>query len=163
MSVAAGYNGAIRIKSSDATLGTVAEMGTWSISGPNRNLIEVSAFGDTVARQEIGTLTGQTITFDGYYDGTDAEMRTIVTSLSSRTPIRCSTIGGLFPANLRLYTNVADDLPGAGYWALSTAGTTTATIYITGMELGQSKDGLGTISFTAAVSGDDLKWSTSTG
>ena len=163
MSVAAGYNGAIRIKSSDATMATVGEMGSWSISGPNRNMIEVSAFGDTVARQEIGTLTGQTITFDGYYDGTSTELRTIVRSLSSRTPIRCCTGGGLFPANLRLYTNIADDLPGAGYWALSTAGTTTATIYITGMELNQNKDGLGTISFTAAVSGDDLKWSTSTG
>jgi len=163
MAVSAGYNGAIRIKSSGATLTTVGEMGSWSISGPNRNLIEVSAFGDTVARQEIGTLTGQTITFDGYYDGTSTELRTIVRSLSSRTPIRCCTGGGLFPANLRLYTNTASAITGAGYWALSTAGTTTATIYITGMELGQSKDGLGTISFTAAVSGDDLKWSTSTG
>ena len=163
MTVSAGHNGAIRIKSSGATIRTVGEMGTWSISGPNRNMIEVSAFGDTVARQEIGTLTGQTITFDGYYDGTSTAMRRIVRSLSSRTPIRCCTGGGLFPANLRLYTNIADDLPGAGYWALSTAGTTTATIYITGMELGQAKDGLGTISFTAAVSGDDLKWSTSTG
>ena len=163
MSVSAGYNGTIRIKTSDATLETVGEMGSWSISGPNRNMIEVSAFGDTVARQEIGTLTGQTITFDGYYDGTSTALRKIVTSLSSRTPVRCSTIGGLFPANLRLYTNVADDLPGAGYWSLSTAGTTTATVYITGMELGQSKDGLGAISFTAAVSGDDMKWSTSTG
>lgn len=162
MAVAVGRKGLIKVKSSDPGPETVGEMGSWSISGPTRNVVEVSAFGDTVARQEIGTLTGQTITFDGYHDGTSTALRELVLCLSSGTPIRCCTGGGLFPANFRLYANTDSDLPGFGYWALSTAGTTTATIYITNMELGQSKDGLGTISLTAAVVGDDLKFTTST-
>jgi len=162
MAVAAGWKGSITVMTSSSADETIAEMGSWSISGPTRNTISVSAFGDSVARQEITTLTGQSITFNGFYDGTDTGQAALVSILSSGVPIRCCTGAGLWPARLKLWANSDSDRPGYGYWALSTAGTTSATIYMTGMELGQSKDGLGTVSFTAAVVDDDLKWSTST-
>ena len=162
MAIAAGWKGSITVFTSSAIDNTVGEMGSWSISGPTRNTISVSAFGDSVARQEITTLTGQTITFNGFYDNTDTGQTTLVSLLSSGVPIHCGKIAGVYPNRLRLWANSDSDRPGYGYWALSTAGTTSATIYMTGMELGQSKDGLGTVSFTAAVVDDDLKWSSST-
>jgi len=158
MAVAAGWKGSITVKTSDATNETVAEMGSWSISGPTRNTISVSAFGDSVARQEITTLTGQTITFNGFYDNTDTGQAALISILSSGVPIHCANAGGYYPRKLKLWANTDSDLPGYGFWALSTAGTTSATVYMTGMELGQSKDGLGTISLTAAVVDDDMKW-----
>jgi len=163
MAVAAGWKGSITMKTSDSTDETIAEMGSWSISGPTRNTISVSAFGDSVARQEITTLTGQSITFNGFYDYTSTGQRALVSLLSSGVPIRCCTGAATFPARLKLWANSDSDRPGYGYWALTTAvsGTTSATVYITGMELGQSKDGLGTVSFTAAVVDDDMRWSTS--
>jgi len=162
MAVAAGWKGSISMKTSDSTDETIAEMGSWSISGPTRNTISVSAFGDSVARQEITTLTGQSITFNGFYDYTSTGQRALVSILSSGVPIRCCTGASNFPARLKLWANSDSDRPGYGFWELSTAGTTSATVYITGMELGQSKDGLGTVSFTAAVVDDDMKWSSST-
>ena len=164
MAVATGWRGKITVRTSDTTDETVAEMGSWSISGPTRNLVEVSAFGDTIARQELGTLTGQTITFDGFYDGTDTGQNALISVLSSNASINVSSavkFGASFPCRLKLWANGDSDLPGFGWWELSSDGST-AYIYLTGMELGQSKDGLGTISFTGAVSGDDMKWSTST-
>jgi len=162
MAVAAGWKGSISVRTSSSVDNTVAEMGSWSISGPTRNTISVSAFGDSVARQEITTLTGQSITFSGFYDNTDSAQVALVSILSSGVPIRCCTGAGLWPAKLKLWANSDSDRPGYGWWALSTNGTTSATVYITGMELGQSKDGLGTVSFTAAVVDDDMKWSSST-
>jgi hypothetical protein len=162
MAVAIGLKGNVTVRTSSSVDMTVAEMGTWSISGPTRNMVEVSAFGDKTGRQELGTLSGQQITFDGYYDGTDTGMAALISVLSSAVPIRCCTGAGLWPAKLKLWAQNDTDMPGYGWWALSTAGTTSATVYMTGMELGQSKDGMGTISFTAAVVDDDFKWSTST-
>ena len=164
MAVAAGRNGKITIHTSDATAEVVAEMGSWSITGPTRNMIEVSAFGDTVPRQEITTLTGQTITFEGYYDGTSTAMLSLVATLSAGTPIYPSTEFAGYPSHLSLWAQDDITLPGYGHWAFSTNGTTVldGLIYMTNMELGQSKDGVGTISFTAAVEGADLKWFTTT-
>ena len=162
MTVAIGWKGNVTVRTSAATNMTIAEMGSWSISGPTRNMVEISAFGDKTGRQELGTLTAQTMTFDGFYDGTDTGMTAIIQALSSAGPIACSTAGSTYPARLQLWAQNDNTRDGYGWWALSTAGTTTAKIYITGMELGQSKDGIGTISFTAAAVGDDLAWTTST-
>jgi hypothetical protein len=162
MAVAIGIKGNITVRTSAATDETVGEMGSWSISGPTRNMIEVNSFGDSVSRQEIGTLTGQTLTFDGFYDATDTGMAKLIAALSSAVPIMVSSavkFGGVYPARLKLWAQNDATRSGYGFWALSTGGST-AQVYMTNMELGQSKDGLGTISFTAAVTGDDLKWST---
>ena len=62
MAVAIGKKGNVTVRTSAATNETIAEMGSWSISGPTRNMVEVSAFGDKTGRQELGTLTAQTFT-----------------------------------------------------------------------------------------------------
>jgi len=164
MAVAAGRKGTITIHTSDATAEVVGEMGSWSITGPTRNVIEVSAFGDTIPRQEITTLTGQTITFEGYYDGTSTAMASLITALSAGAPIYASQLMAAYPCHLSLWAQNDATLPGYGHWALTTDGSTAqdGLIYMTNMELGQSKDGVGTISFTAAVEGADLKWTTTT-
>ena len=162
MTVAIGKKGNVTVRTSAASNETIAEMGSWSISGPTRNMVEVSAFGDKTGRQELGTLTAQTFTFDGFYDGTDTGMTAIIQALSSAGPIACSTVGSTYPARFQLWAQNDTDLNGYGWWGLSTANTTTAKVYITGMELGQGKDGIGTVSFTGAVVGDDLAWTTST-
>ena len=159
MAVAIGWHGNVTIRTS-STDRPVAEMGSWSISGPNRNMVEVNAFGDSVARQELGTLTGQTITFEGYHDAASAtsQQNVLIGLAGSGAPVYgCSDQG--MPSKLRLWANDDTSLPGYGFWALSTADSTTSAVYITNVEVAQSKDGLETISFTGAVSGADLKWS----
>ena len=66
MAVAIGWKGNVTVRTSANTDMTIAEMGSWSISGPTRNMVEFSAFGDKVGRQELGTLTAQTMTFEGF-------------------------------------------------------------------------------------------------
>ena len=164
MAVSAGRKGRITVHTSDATAETVGEMGSWSISGPNRETFEVSSFGDTVPRQETGMLTGQTITFDGYYDATSTAMVKLIEILGAGTPIYTSTAMKAYPCHLSLWAQDDTTLAGYGHWALTTDGSTAqdGLIYMTNMELGQSKDGVGTISFTAAVDEADLKWTTTT-
>ena len=104
------------------------------------------------------------ITFEGYYDGTSTAMLSLITTLSAGTPIYASTAMKAYPCHLSLWAQDDTTLSGYGHWAFTTDGSTAqdGLIYMTNMELGQSKDGVGTISFTAAVEGADLKWTTTT-
>jgi hypothetical protein len=174
MAVAAGKDGKVTIfTSSGSGEQEIAEMGTWSISGPSLNLVEHSAFGDERGRQKIGMMTPQNITFDGYADlstGNDTTLdvfpqRRLITFLSSGTPIYASSkpAAASGPRKLRLWANDDATLTGYGFWSLDPSSTTLATkIYITGVEAGQSMDGVSTISFTAAVTGANMVWSSST-
>ena len=174
MAVAAGKDGKVTVfTSSGSGAVEIAEMGEWTISGPSLNLLEHSAFGDERGRQKVGMISPQTITFNGYADLSTAlstaldvfPQRRLLTFLSSGTPIYASSkpaaAGG--PRKLRLWANDDSALEQYGFWSLDPSSTTLSTkIYITGVEVGQSMDNVHTISFTAAVTGATLGWSTST-
>ena len=147
-------------------------MGAWTISGPGINMIENSAFGVERGRLSPGMVTAQTITFDGYGDfsgGTTSVQALLQTYLSSGTPIYSSSkpakhVGVANVSRLKLWANDDATLPGYGYWAQSSAASssvTTVKTYITGLEVGQNMDGVQTISFTAAVTGGAMTFSTS--
>jgi hypothetical protein len=140
---------------------TVAELGTWSISGINRNMIDVTSFGDTVMAFKPGMLDPGSITFTGFYDPTDSSGQAkIISSLSSGISISNSTSRKL--RKLRIWASMSTS-PGStnvrGYW--SCVGSS-GEVFITGMELGTDKNNVGTVSFTAKVSGGKLAWSTTT-
>jgi hypothetical protein len=162
MAVSEGRNGKITVVemgSTYQTVHTVAELGTWSISGFNRDMIEYTAFGDTVKKWKPGMLDGGTITFTGFYDGTDSTGQVrLVTALSSGGAIGNSTAAGKV-SKLRLWANDDPSFDGYGFWSCTGSA---GQIYITTVDLSQDKNGLGTISFTAKVSKGELAWSTST-
>jgi hypothetical protein len=167
MAVAAGRDGKITMFTSSAGNSEIAEMGTWSISGPGLGMVDLAAFGDERGRQKPGMVSPQTITFDGYADmSTDFEptltvfpQRRLQTFLSSGTPIYSSTAAvPTGPTRFRLWENDDATLDGHGYWTQSSSTTLNVKTYITGMEVGQSVDGVATISFTASVTGGVMEW-----
>ena len=162
MAVAAGNQGSVTVwTSSGSPNKTVGEMGSWSISGPALNMIDFSAFGDTRGRQKPGMMTAQTVTFDGYHDETSTAQTKLQTWLSSGTPIYASSKLGI-PCYLRLWANTDSDLEGRGFWAQTSSTSLSVKTYVTGLEVGQNKDGVGTIAFTLGVTGGSLTWTTST-
>ena len=169
MAVAEGRNGkvVIGITSSGATTGlglsqTVAELGEWSIGGISRNMVDYTAFGDEAQKFKPGMINPGTISFSGFFDGTDDYgQNKMITWLSSGTPIYCSSSHGC-PCKLRLWANDDTSFDSYGFWKMSTAGGADARIYFTNMETGQSKDGLAPISFDLQISGALLQWATAT-
>ena len=165
MAVNGGRNGSITVFSSSQNKQTIAEMGSWTISGPTLNMVDHTAFGQEDVRSKRGIMGAQTITFSGYHDRTDSTgQHRLLTWLSSGREIECSSSHGLGknPYEMRIWANTDSDLDGYGFWMQSTLGGAEANIYITGVDVAQSKDGLETIAFTAAVTGGDLIWRTST-
>lgn len=169
MAVAIGNQGKVTVWTSSGAPAnfTVAEMGNWTISGPGLNMVDVSAFGDERGRQKPGMRTAQTITFNGYHDqstgSTDflATQERLQTWLSSGTPIYASSKLGC-PCYLRLWANTDSDLDQFGFWAQQASTSLAVKTYVTGLELGQEKDGVGTIAFTLAVTGANYVWTTTT-
>jgi len=159
MAVAEGRNGKITIfpTSGSTTQHEIAEMGEWSISGINRNLIECSKFGDVTMRHRPGMLDPGTFTFSGWYDATDSTGQALlVTMLSSGTLIASSSNGT--PNRLRLWAQDDTSFSGYGYWQVP-AGSESG-VYITGLETGTNKDGLCSISFTGKITGALMTFST---
>lgn len=166
MAVSAGRKGSVTVWTSSGTGNlTVAEMGSWSISGPSLNMIDFGSFGDERGRQKPGMMTAQTITFDGYHDVSTSTgpspQAHLQVYLSSGTPIYASSKLGI-PCYLRLWANTDSDLSQFGFWAQTSSTSLSVKSYVTGMEVGQNKDGVGTISFTVAVTGGSMVWTTST-
>lgn len=162
MAVAAGNQGSVTVWTTSGSPNmTVGEMGSWSISGPALNMIDFSAFGDTRGRQKPGMMTAQTITFEGYHDLSSTAQTRLQTWLSSGTAIYASSKLGV-PCYLRLWANTDSDLEGFGFWTQTSSTNLSVKTYITGLETGQNKDGVATISFTAAVTGGSMNWTTST-
>jgi hypothetical protein len=55
MAVSEGRNGSISVVAgSSPSRTTVSEMGSWSIGGMSRNMIDYTAFGDTVSKFKPG-------------------------------------------------------------------------------------------------------------
>jgi hypothetical protein len=167
MAVSAGRKGIVTVVG-EATGGglTVAEMGEWTITGMSLPMIEYSAFADTVTRFKPGIMDPGGFSFSGYYDGSAFTATTANTifmltqCLNNGYPISNSTIRATMPLKkLRLWANNDTDYESYGFWG--TTGSA-GTVYITGMEVGTAKDGVGTVSFTGKVAVGALEWSTTT-
>ncbi len=160
MSISQGRKGKITCKTTVGTH-TIAEMGTWSISGQEYNMIEHTAFGDLYPKVKPGMRGGADITFSGYWDASDSSgQKLLVEAWSSGKGI--ATSSGTFKAlrKMRIWANSSSGLGPKGFW--SCTGSTGSKIYITQIDLGQDKAGLATVSFTAKVAGGVLKWSCAT-
>ena len=168
MAVAAGKDGKVTIfTSSGSGAAEIAEMGSWTISGPSLNMIDHAAFGDERGRQKPGMSAPQTITFDGYCDfttGSNNAQERLLTFLSSGTPVYPSSkqAAATGPRKLRLWANDDTTLDGSGYWEQTSSTSLSVKTYITSVEVGQNMDGVQTISFTAAVTGAVMAWYGST-
>ena len=162
MAVAEGRNGLVTIvagASSAPVNQTIAELGNWAVSGISRDMIDYTAFGDTVKKFKPGMLDPGSISFAGFYDGTDTLGQVhLIQTMSSGVVIgtaKASTVHRRF----RLWANSDTDFDSYGFWSCTGS---TGKLYITSMDLGQDKNGLGTASFTMKVSQGSLAWSTST-
>jgi hypothetical protein len=136
-------------------------MGSWSVGGMSRNMIDYTAFGDTVSKYKPGMLDPGTITFEGFYDKTDTTGQLqLITALSSGGAISNTTHSGtaeLSLSKLRLYAN--DDTTFDGFGAWSCTGSS-GEIYITSFESETNKDGIATVRFSGKVSKGALAWTT---
>ncbi len=160
MAVSEGRNGKVTVVAgSSPTVHTVAELGSWSVGGMSRNMIDYTAFGDTVSKYKPGMLDPGTITFEGFYDASDSTGQVkLVTALSSGGAIDNSTWAATDKlSKLRLYAN--DDTTFDGFGAWSCTGSS-GELYITSFESETNKDGIGTVRFTAKVSKGALAWTT---
>lgn len=157
MAVAEGREGKVTIRTT-AGNAKVAEMGTWSITGWTRDMVEHSAFQDTVKKFKPGMLDAGTISFSGFYDGTDSSGQAkLIAAFTSGKAISNSSARKV--RKLRLWANDSTALTNYGFW--SCVGSSGA-LYLTQIELGQEKGGLGTISFTAKATSGVLVWATAT-
>lgn len=140
-------------KDGKVTLGTntIVGMGTWAIDGVSIDEFDASAFGDNWKQFAYGMKDGGTISFNGHFDPTDATGQIALQKANlDNTPL----------TSLRLYfnnTSYYEPNQSTGFFApgaLSTGqDTLPSSVRITSYNIGMDKAGLGTINFTAKVSG----------
>lgn len=160
MSISQGRKGKITCRT---TVGghTIAELGTWSISGQEYNMIEHTAFGDLYPKVKPGMRGGADITFSGYWDASDSSGQKLLYNVfSSGKGISSSSGTCKCLRKMRVWANSSSGLGPKGFWGCT--GSTGAKIYITQIDLSQDKAGLGTVAFTAKVAGGALKWTSAT-
>ena len=158
MAVTEGRNGKITVRTTAANNVTVAEMGSWSISGWTRDMVEHSAFQDTAKRWKPGLLDGGQVQFSGYYDPSNSSGQgKLIAAFTSGKAISNATT--LKIRKMRFWGSDDTALPNYGFWSVIGS---SGSLYITSMELGQEKSGLGSLSMTAKVSEGMLAWSTTT-
>ncbi len=139
-------------KDGKVTLGedTVVGMGTWTIDGITAEEFDASAFGDDWKKYKYGMKDGGTASFNGHYEPTD---------VSGQQALQQANLYNSALTDLRLYidnTSYFTPCQTTGYFSpdLSTGAPTKASsVNITSFNIGLDKSGLGTISFTAKVSG----------
>lgn len=162
MAVSEGRHGSVYVVAgSSPARHKIAEMGSWSVGGMSRNMIDYTAFGDTVSKFKPGMLDPGTLTFEGFYDASDTTGQlNLITALSSGGAIGNSTHGSQgvsVVTKLRLYAN--DDTSFDGFGAWSCTGSS-GELYLTSFESETNKDGIATVRFTAKVSKGALGWTT---
>jgi len=138
MAVRIGKVAAVKVGPTSTT-GTyvVSETGTYSLSGFSRDALESTAFGDDVKEYVFGQADGGEITFAGHYDPTDITGQNLIASY-------CSNGATLICGQLRFYVD------NTSYLTVDTNGT----ILITKCKaIAFDKAGIGTIDFTAKLSG----------
>ena len=165
MAVTEGRKGLVNVCYSGTGQATVAEMGEWSITGMSLPMIEYSAFGNTVQRFKPGIMDPGSFTFSGYFDGStwaaaSNPVRLLTCTLNNGIPIGNSTIAASIPLKkLRLWANTDSDLESFGFWGTTNS---SGTVYITGLEVGTAKDGIGTVTISGKVATGYFEWTTST-
>jgi len=132
---------------------TVIGMGTWSIDGMNTEEFDASAFGDTWKIFEYGMKDGGTISFNGLYDPAD---------YTGQNALALAQVFNSAITSLRLYinnTSYFEPCQTTLYWGPTGFAVTTgvptvkSSVRITSHTVGLDKSGLGTVSFTAKISG----------
>ena len=121
----------------------VAEQGTYSLSGFSRDALDSTSFGDDVKEYTFGLGDAGEVTFSGNYDPTaDAAFNAV----SPQEYLRSCCSNGLTmtSGHLRFY------IDSTSYMTVGGAGTLLLTKV---HAIGFDKAGIGTISFTAKVSG----------
>lgn len=125
------------------TLGTttVLGMGNWKMTGVTVDLLETTSFGDTAKQFLTGLMDWGTATFGGLYE---------MSNTGGQSTLLSAMINNSKIANLRLYLN------SVSYWVANITDTTfgsDAGEYVTAVNIGQDKSGLGTIDFTVKFTG----------
>lgn len=130
---------------------SVVGLGTWSLDGINAEEFDASAFGDTWKQFEYGMKDGGTVSFNGHYTPTDT---------TGQQTLQLANLYNSAVTNLRCYidnTSYFEPCQSTGYFAPGAYSTGMPTklssVTITSFNIGLDKSGLGTISFTAKVSG----------
>ena len=140
-----GKDGKIALGSAE-----VIGMGTWSINLGSVDEFDASAFGDNWERLMYGMKRGGSITFNGHFVPAD---------ITGQGALERAFVQETDLTDLRFYWNATQywrPNRTAGYFSpeLTTgAGTPISTIRITAYDGSMDKSGLGTVSFTAKVSG----------
>lgn len=146
MAVKVGHKGKVALGAS-----VIVGMGTWSLSGVTADQMDSSDFGDNWKYFEFGMKDGGQISFDGLLDPSDT---------TGQQALQKANLDNTDLTSLRLYvdlTSYYEPCQTTGYFApgsLSTGQDTLLSyVNVTAYDIGLDKSGLGTISFTAKVSG----------
>lgn len=170
MAVAQGRYGRVTVRQCAATsMDTYAlsELGSWSITGQARDMIEHTAFGDSVKSFKPGMKDGGGIQFTGFFHGVTSnstyQQRKIIDMFSSGIAIKANTTVANKLGRLRVWVSStqsgAPNTTCKGFWSCTGS---SGEFYITTVETAIDKSGLGTINFTAKVSKGSLAFSTTT-
>jgi len=166
MAVAEGRNGLVTVAQAATSAGstdiTVAELGTWSIGGISRNMIDITAFGDTVMKYAPGMMNPGTITFSGFCDAGSVGQAYMIEAINNGYYICNKTTAALLGnsskiCRLKLWANDDTGQPEYGFWSCSGS---SGKLFFNSMDTAQDKNGVASISFTAQVSHGALAWST---
>jgi hypothetical protein len=120
---------------------TVLGIGNWKMTGITVDQLETTCFGDVAKTFMTGLMDWGTATFGGLYD---------MSNTGGQSTLLSAMINNSKIAGLRLYLN------SVSYWV---ANITHASLgsdageYVTGVNIGQDKSGLGTIDFTVKFTG----------
>jgi len=118
----------------------VAEMGTYNLSGFNRDTLEHTAFGDSTKKFIAGHVDGGDISFSGFYDTSDDDGQRVLEAMCEQGII-------LIPGRLKVYIDALH------YFTVGASGT----MFVTkAKSVGMDKAGIGTTDFTVKVAGDHL-------
>ena len=125
------------------TLGgtAVLGMGNWKMTGITVDLLETTSFGDIAKQYMTGLMDWGTATFGGLYD---------MSNTGAQSTLLSAMINNSKIASLRLYLN------SVSYWVANITHATfgsDAGEYVTAVNIGQDKSGLGTIDFTVKFTG----------
>ena len=126
-------------KDCKVTLGSVKilGLGTWSITGVDKDTMEDSEFGDSFKTYLVGMAESGQITFEGYYDPADS---------TGQAALRTYWEGETNVTSLRLYVD------NTSYWTPTTT-TPLSHVNITAWEVNSDKSGLMAATFSAKISG----------
>ncbi len=132
-------------------LGTtlIGGMGTVNVGGAQSDQIETSAFGTTWKTFELGMRDGGTISFDGYFDLTDASQQALILA-----NLECTDV-----TTLKIYVNNSsyyEPCMTTGYFtkANSTGNDTIrSALKVTSYQVSADKNDMVRVSFEAKVSG----------